>query len=73
MTEPDPRKLMEALSMERAIKDLEERGTAPTRENIIKLWTSGEIHKWGIEDESQLPEHLQDWDAFQNGPYNHHD
>lgn len=64
-------RMRENLSYERALADMEAKGIPPTRENFIDWMMNGEVDKWGAEHEAQLPEHLQDWEALQSGPYNH--
>jgi hypothetical protein len=55
------------------LRDLEARGIEPTRENFIHKTTGRRPQEWGIEGEAELPEHLQDWEAFRRGPYNHNE
>lgn len=64
--------LRQALSSNAAIQELQAAGIPVTRKNVIDAYTN-DTTQWGADDEAGLPEHLQDWDAFQSGPYNHED
>jgi hypothetical protein len=64
-------RLRQNLSAEQSLADMVAAGIPPTRENLIDWMMNGETEKWGADHEAELPEHLQDWDALRDGPYNH--
>lgn len=63
-------RLAQALSAEHVLAELVREGITPTRENLIHRATGGRTHEWSAEEEAELPEYLQDWEAFRKGPYN---
>lgn len=59
-----------SLSYENSLNEMTAKGIPPNRENLISYLMNGEVGKWGADNEARLPEHLQDWEAFEKGPYN---
>jgi hypothetical protein len=50
------------------VRTMKKHGIPVTRENFIGLNWLDQPKEWTAEHEAELPEHLQDWSQFDDGP-----